>query len=111
MVGMSVAERLKNLREKMHKACIESGQDPLSVRLIAVSKLHPPQAVREAFAAGQTEFGENYVQEFSEKESVLSDVDLHWHFIGRIQTNKLSKIAGRFEVIHSVDRVEVVRKL
>lgn len=85
---------------------------PAGVTLVAVSKTHPAQAIREAYAAGQRDFGENYAQEWREKADALADLaDLRWHFIGGLQTNKVKYLAGRVAFVHTVDREELAREL
>jgi hypothetical protein len=85
---------------------------PPGVTLVAVSKTQPAGAVREAHAAGQRDFGENYVQEWREKAEALADLqDLTWHFIGSLQTNKVKYLAGRVGMIHTVDREELGREI
>jgi pyridoxal phosphate enzyme (YggS family) len=85
---------------------------PAGVTLIAVSKTQPPAAIREAYAAGQRHFGENYAQEWREKAEALADLpDLTWHFIGSLQTNKVKYLAGRVGWVHTVDRPELAREL
>ena len=97
---MSVAERLAALRAGI----------PAGVTLVAVSKTQPAEAVREAWAAGQRDFGENYAQEWREKADALADLaDLRWHFIGGLQTNKVKYLAGRVTAIHTLDRPELTK--
>jgi len=85
---------------------------PPGVTLVAVSKTQPAAAIREAHAAGQRDFGENYVQEWREKAEALSDLpDLTWHFIGSLQTNKVKYLAGRVGMVHTVDREELGREI
>jgi pyridoxal phosphate enzyme (YggS family) len=85
---------------------------PQGVTLVAVSKTQPAQAIREAYAAGQRDFGENYAQEWREKAEALADLpELRWHFIGALQTNKVKVLAGRVHAIHTVDRVELAREI
>jgi len=85
---------------------------PAGVTLVAVSKTQPASAVREAYAAGQRHFGENYAQEWREKAEALADLpDLTWHFIGALQTNKVKYLAGRVGYVHTVDRLELAREL
>ena len=79
--------------------------------LVAVSKTHPPEAIRAAAAAGQRDFGENYVQEAQAKMQALADLPLAWHFIGPIQSNKTRAIAETFQWVHSVDREKVAARL
>ncbi len=85
---------------------------PAGVTLIAVSKSQPADAIREAHAAGQRHFGENYVQEWREKAEVLADLpEIVWHFIGSLQTNKVKYLAGRVGLVHTVDREELGREI
>jgi pyridoxal phosphate enzyme (YggS family) len=88
-----------------------AGREPDAVRLLAVSKTFPPAAVREAYAAGQHAFGENYVQEALQKIAALQDLPLEWHFIGPIQSNKTRDIAAHFDWVHGVDRLKVAERL
>jgi pyridoxal phosphate enzyme (YggS family) len=102
LTGADVAARL---------AAVRAGV-PAGVTLVAVSKSQPADAIREAFAAGQRDFGENYVQEWREKAEVLADLDgLRWHFIGSLQTNKVKYLAGRVALVHTVDRIELGREI
>ena len=82
-----------------------------AVRLIAVSKAQPASAIREAYAAGQTIFGENYLQEALDKQAQLTDLDIEWHFIGPIQSNKTQPISQHFAWVHSVDRLKIAQRL
>jgi pyridoxal phosphate enzyme (YggS family) len=107
---MSIAVRLSEVRARIDAAARGAGRDPASVRLVAVSKTFPIEAVREAYAAGQRDFGENRVQEALEKIGA-SDLDVRWHLLGHLQTNKARKAATAFAMIQSVDSVELVRKL
>jgi PLP dependent protein len=85
---------------------------PPGVTLVAVSKTQPADAIREAYSAGQRDFGENYAQEWREKADALADLaGLRWHFIGALQTNKVKYLAGRVHAIHTVDRAELAREL
>jgi len=85
---------------------------PAGVTLVAVSKTQPAGAIREAYAAGQRHFGENYAQEWREKAEALLDLpDLTWHFIGSLQTNKVKYLAGKVGWVHTVDRPELAREL
>jgi PLP dependent protein len=81
------------------------------VQLLAVSKAQPAEKVREAYLAGQTRFGENYVQEAIEKQALLPDCNIEWHFIGPIQSNKTTLIAEHFSWVHSVDRLKIAERL
>jgi pyridoxal phosphate enzyme (YggS family) len=85
--------------------------DENSVQLLAVSKTKPAQALREAYAAGLRDFGENYLQEALGKQLELADLPLIWHFIGPIQSNKTRAIAEHFDWVHSVDRLKIAQRL
>jgi hypothetical protein len=112
MDGSSVGARLKNLRLRVQEACVASGRAPESVRILAVSKLHSRAAIRAAYDEGQRDFAENYVQEAVDKLDQLASLPVRWHFIGRIQSNKVKFLGGRrFAAIHSVDRVSVAEAL
>ena len=108
---MSVRERLAEVRERLAAAARQAGRDPESVRLVAVSKGHPAEALREAYAAGQRDFGENYVQEWTQKAESLSDLAIDWHLIGHLQRNKARQVVERAAWVHSVDSVELAREL
>jgi pyridoxal phosphate enzyme (YggS family) len=107
----SVADRLTAVRERIDAAARSAGRPPESVRLIAVSKTFPTSAVREAFRAGQREFGENRVQEALQKITESTDLSVRWHLLGHLQANKARKAAGAFAVIQSVDSEELLRRL
>lgn len=111
MAGTSVADRLQKIRSRINEACVACGRDPASVRVLAVSKLHSLHAIREAYDEGQKDFAENYVQEAIEKLDQLDSLPVRWHFIGRLQTNKIKYIGNRFEIVHSVDRAPVADQL
>jgi pyridoxal phosphate enzyme (YggS family) len=81
------------------------------VQLLAVSKAQAAAAIREAYAAGQRQFGENYLQEALDKQAQLSDLAIQWHFIGPIQSNKTQSIAQHFDWVHSVDRLKIAQRL
>ncbi|GAB2901104.1 YggS family pyridoxal phosphate-dependent enzyme [Uliginosibacterium flavum] len=106
------AENLKAVRAQMATAGRKSGRNPDSVHLLAVSKTWPAAAVREAYAAGQRDFGENYVQEGVDKIAELTDLPgLVWHFIGPLQSNKTRLVAEHFQWVHSVDRLKIAQRL
>ncbi len=90
------------VRENILKACEKAGRDPESVKLIAVSKTKPAEDIEEIYSLGQRDFGENKVQELSQKIEILPD-DIKWHLIGHLQHNKVKYIIGKTELIHSVD--------
>ena len=101
---MTIAERLARVRRQMADAARRSGRDPSEIQLVAVSKIHPAEAIREAYEAGQRLFGENYVQELRDKQQSLGDLaDLKWHFIGHLQRNKVRRIVGVVKLIETVD--------
>ena len=99
---MSIAARLAEVTAAL----------PPGVPLVAISKPQPPEAIREAYRAGQRHFGENYAQEWRAKAEALADLpDLVWHFVGGLQTNKARLLAGRVQWVHTVDRIELAREL
>ena len=102
-------EGLKKVRERIAQACARAGRAQGSVTLAAVSKGQPMEKIREAFAAGQTLFAENYAQELREKSSALPDAE--WHFIGALQSNKARMVVGRAALIHTRDRISLAREL
>jgi hypothetical protein len=108
---LSLADNLQRVRLRIAEAARRHGRDPAAIRLLAVSKTQPAAHVREAFAAGQSEFGENYVQEALEKMAALADLPLTWHFIGPIQSNKTRAIAEHFAWVHSIDRIRIAERL
>jgi len=106
----TVAENLARVREEIAQAARQAGRDPAEVKLVAVSKVHPAEKVRQALAAGQRIFGENYVQEAQAKIPQVGPGP-QWHFIGHLQSNKAKVAAGIFDVIQTVDRVKLARAL
>lgn len=107
----TIADRLAGVRERIAAAARSAGRDPSSILLVAVSKTFPIEAVREAYAAGHRDFGENKVQEGLQKIVSSADLSIRWHLLGHLQTNKARKAAPAFATIHSVDSVELLRKL
>lgn len=106
---MSIADRLNGVLHAIDDACATAGRDPSTVRLVAVSKGHPPQAIRAAAATGQRDFGESYAQEMRDKMAALADLpEIRWHFIGRIQTNK-AKWIGKATAIHAITSLRHAR--
>lgn len=99
--------KLSSLNERIRKAAIAAGRDPETVHLVGVSKTKPPEAIREAVAAGITIIGESYVQEARDKYRILSSLPVSWHFIGHLQTNKVKYIISMFDLIHSVDSLKL----
>ena len=107
----SIAENLASVRARIGSFEQRYARETNSVKLLAVSKKQSIEKIRLAHAAGITDLGENYVQEATEKMDLLEDLELTWHFIGPIQTNKTRVIAERFDWVHAVDREKVARRL
>ncbi len=107
---MSIAENLAQINRRIQSAAEGAGRDPAAVRLVAVSKTRPAADIIEAFRAGQTDFGENYVQELTAKLEEIGD-EVTWHFIGHLQSNKVKYIAGKVSLIHSVDRLSLAEEI
>lgn len=107
MTGQTIAERLQAVRARIAAACERAGRDPREVTLIAVTKGFGVEAVREAVAAGATDIGENRVQEAAEKREKLAGLDVAWHMIGHLQTNKVKDALRVFGIIHSVDSIHL----
>lgn len=107
----NVATNIAKVRERIGRACRTSGRAESAVTLIAVSKTQPDTAIRDAYAAGIGDIGENYCQEAIEKIAMLGDLPLTWHFIGPLQSNKTRLIAERFAWVHSVDRLKLAQRL
>ena len=106
----SFEERLNTIEQRIVTACKKAGRDRESVRLLAVSKTRPPEAVREAVDCGLRLFGENRVQEAQSKIS-MSPSGLEWHLIGHLQTNKAKVAARLFQMVHSVDSLKLLQAL
>ena len=107
----ALGERLEAVRGRLAGAARIAGRKPEDVRLIAVSKLHPVEAILAAYGFGQRVFGENYVQEALAKQEALPDLDVEWHCIGHVQTNKAKDVTGRFALIHTVDNLKFAETL
>lgn len=107
----NIPESLRSVNARIEDAARRFGRDTQAIGLIAVCKRKPAEAVREAFAAGQRAFGENHLQEALPKMDALADLDIEWHFIGPIQSNKTRPIASRFDWVHSVDRLKIAQRL
>jgi pyridoxal phosphate enzyme (YggS family) len=108
---IGVTENLALISDLLRQAAVAAGRDPADVRLLAVSKKQPLEKIREAAAAGQREFGENFVQEGVDKIEALSDLDLTWHFIGHLQSNKTRVVAEYFDWVHTIDKLKTARRL
>ncbi|UZA71254.1 YggS family pyridoxal phosphate-dependent enzyme [Pseudomonas viridiflava] len=107
----TIAANISTLEQRIRTASLAAQRDPASVGLLAVSKTKPSSALREAYAAGLRDFGENYLQEALGKQAELADLPLCWHFIGPIQSNKTRAIAENFAWVHSVDRLKIAQRL
>lgn len=106
-----IAQNLQTVRQHIRAACAAAGRAEDTVRLLAVSKTFPTEDVRQAHAAGQVAFGENYIQEGVDKIVTLRDLPLQWHCIGPIQSNKTRLVAEHFDWVHSVDRLKIAQRL
>ena len=106
-----IATSLAAVRERLARSVERSGRSPSSVRLVAISKTRPVEDVRAAFDAGQTEFGENRVQEALEKIAATSDIPITWHLVGHLQSNKARRAAESFACVHSIDSVDLLKRV
>jgi hypothetical protein len=108
----TLAERLQHVRERVAEAAARAGRPAGSVRLLAVSKTKPAEQIREAYAAGQRDFGENYVQELCAKAAALADLtDIRFHLIGPLQRNKVKLVVPVVSLVHTVDRASLAEEL
>lgn len=107
----TIAARLDAVRARIDDAARRAGRNPADVKLLAVSKTWPAEAVREAAIAGQRAFGENYVQEGVDKVEALRALGLEWHFIGPLQSNKTRSVANAFDWVHGIDRLKIAERL
>jgi pyridoxal phosphate enzyme (YggS family) len=106
-----IRENLAKLRERIEDAAVRAGRRSDELTLIAVSKTHPAEAVRQAFAAGVRHFGENRVQEWEGKRGGVADLPGHWHLIGHLQSNKAARAARMFHSVDSVDEFRLAERL
>ena len=104
-------QNISRIRNRLSKAIDAAQREPQSVTLIAVSKTKPAEAIRAVYDTGQRDFGENYVSEAVEKISALRSLDICWHFLGPLQSNKTRLVATNFDWIHSVDRTKIAKRL
>ena len=107
----TIADNIAEVEARIRAAVLAVQRDVTSIHLLAVSKTKPAAALREAYAAGLRDFGENYLQEARAKQVELADLPLCWHFIGPIQSNKTREIAEHFAWVHSVDRLKIAQRL
>lgn len=108
---MIIAEQVRQIQQVIIKTAKSCHREPEAIQLLAVSKGQPASAIREAFASGLVNFGENYLQEAQTKMQALSDLALNWHFIGPIQSNKVQAIAQDFSWVHSLSREKIAKLL
>ena len=107
----TIADNIAEVEARIRAAALAVQRDVTSIHLLAVSKTKPAAALREAYAAGVRDFGENYLQEARAKQVELADLPLSWHFIGPIQSNKTREIAEHFSWVHSEDRLKIAQRL
>lgn len=106
-----ISDRLEQVLGRIAEAAKRSGREPRSVRLVLASKTQPAEAVAAAFAAGARDFGENYVQEATSKRSALGDLDIRWHLIGHLQTNKARSAVQTFSLIQTLENERLAAAL
>jgi pyridoxal phosphate enzyme (YggS family) len=106
-----IADNLQRIHDRITQTCDKAGRSPDSVALLAVSKTFGAEAVAQAHAAGQTAFGENYIQEAVEKITALAHLPLQWHCIGPIQSNKTRLVAEHFDWVQTIDRLKIAQRL
>ena len=106
-----IRQNLQTIGKQINASCDTANRSHDSVTLLAVSKRHSMDVIREAYAAGQTCFGENYVQEMVEKATALAELSIEWHFIGPLQSNKTKDVAAMARWVHTIDRLKIARRL
>lgn len=107
----TIESRLRAVRARIEAACASAGRNVDEVTLLAVSKTRPPQDVLAAYAAGQRAFGENQLQDAQPKVTATAGMDVQWHFIGPLQSNKSRAVAEQFDWVHSIDRIKIATRL
>ena len=107
----TIGSRLAEVRDRIAAAALRARRDLASIRLIAVSKTFSIDEIRQAYDAGQRDFGENRVQELQEKAGTASDLDIQWHLIGHLQSNKAKKAVADANLIHSIDSVALLQRV
>ena len=110
-ISADIGRRLDAVRDRIARAAGRAGRNPAAVRLVAISKTFTAEHVRAAAAAGQVDFGENKVQEGLQKIAQTSDLEIRWHLVGHLQSNKARKAGAQFDLIHSVDDAPLVTRL
>jgi len=108
---MSVKERYQQLLERVVRACERVGRQPEEIKILGAAKKQPPEKIREAYEAGLRLIGENYVQEAQKKKEALADLNLTWHLIGPLQTNKARHAVKIFDLVETVDRPSIAKEL
>lgn len=108
---MTLDHRIANVKQRIVDCCDQVGRNPHSVSLLAVSKTRDAQTIQHAYDAGLRQFGENYLQEALAKQEDLAELNIEWHFIGPIQSNKTRDIGANFDWVHTVDRLKLVQRL
>lgn len=106
-----ICDKIRSVHERIDTTAHRFGRAPHSVKLLAVSKTWPAQSIRDAWRCGQRAFGENYVHELAEKARLLADLDIEWHFIGHLQSNKSLAVAETAAWVHSIDRLSIAQRL
>lgn len=106
-----IADNLRDVQQNINEAAKVCGRDPKEIKLVAVSKMHPVSAIEEAMEAGQFVFGENKVQEMTDKMDELADSEIEWHMVGNLQTNKIKYLAPRAHWIHSIEKTKYLKEL
>ena len=106
-----IQENIALVEDRIAAACRRSGRARSEVKLVAISKTHPPESIRAAFDAGLRDFGENRVQEAKAKRPALADLDATWHLVGHLQSNKARAARDLFDWVHSIDSLHLVAKL
>ena len=107
----NIEKNITRIRQQIYSTALDFDRNPDDISLLAVSKKKPASDIRLAHACGQTIFGENYLQEAQQKIEELADLDIKWHFIGAVQSNKTKLIAQLFDWVHCVDRIKIARRL
>jgi pyridoxal phosphate enzyme (YggS family) len=108
---IDIAKNLQQVQQRIHQATQAAGRKRNNITLLAVSKTKPVEMIEQAYAAGQTSFGENYLQDALAKISALRNLDISWHYIGRIQSNKCKDIAQHFAWVHGLDKAKHAERL
>jgi len=108
---IDIANNIASVKARVQRACNNSSRNVESVQLLAVSKTKSAELIAQAYALGLREFGENYAQELEQKSTQLSELNINWHFIGPIQSNKTALIAKHANWVHSIDRLKIAKRL